>query len=351
MRITFFCPTALEKWGPDSITETGIGGSEAAVILMAKQVADLGHEVDVYALCDPQTKDGVTYRSFESLTKTSTDVLIILRVPAVITPLREYIQSKRTYLWMHDMLPEDELLPFLDSYDRILVLSAFHRQAFPSVPDAQIFQTRNGIDTGFIQEQKKPKRNPWGLVYCSNYDRGLILFTDHWDALKKEFPKLELTIMYGWQTLEALMQPSDVAALKERIEPLFAKKDVHHLGRVSQPEVIKQLCGASIFAYPCMYPETSCIAAMQAQACGAVPVVIPSGALQETVQFGYKTAHRPEDLGSVNNQLVHEYLDALRAALRDQEKTESLREPMIQQSQDYFSWEGVAREWVKELFN
>lgn len=353
MRITFFCPTALEKWGPDSITTTGIGGSEAAVILMAKQLAQLHHEVEVYAHCDAQSKDGVTYHSFETLTKITTDVLIVLRVPEVITPLREYIQSSKTYLWMHDMTPEEQLLPFLNFYDKVLVLSEFHRQAFPTVPDEKIVLTRNGIDTELIkmQEKKHLKRNPWSLVYCSNYDRGLILLTDHWDMLKKEFPRLELNVLYGWQTLEAILAPADFSTLKQRIEPLFNKPGVRHLGRVSQIEVINQLLSAGIFAYPCMYPETSCIAAMQAQACGAVPVVIPSGALQETVRNGCATKHRPEELGGVTPELVEEYIQALRAALTDKQKAEDIRETMIQESQEYFSWELVAREWAKELLS
>lgn len=64
---------------------------------------------------------------------------------------------------------------------------------------------------------------------------------------------------------------------------------VTHLGRLSHAAVADQFRRARIWAYPCSFRETSCITAMKARAGGAIPAVIPNGALRETVRFGFRT--------------------------------------------------------------
>ncbi len=77
--------------------------------------------------------------------------------------------------------------------------------------------------------------------------------------------------------------------LKAVFEPLFTQPGVTHLGRIGHARVAAEYRAAGIWAYPCSFPETSCISAMKAQAAGAIPVVIPSGALRETIHIGFAT--------------------------------------------------------------
>ena len=60
----------------------------------------------------------------------------------------------------------------------------------------------------------------------------------------------------------------DMLAALERARSL----GVQYHGMQSHAELARAMAGAGFYLYPTNYPETSCIALMQAQAAGAIPV-------------------------------------------------------------------------------
>jgi tetratricopeptide (TPR) repeat protein len=62
-RIVFWCGRAMEPWAPPKLNETGIGGSETAVVEIARRFARDGWRVDVYNSPGPYEglHDGVGY--------------------------------------------------------------------------------------------------------------------------------------------------------------------------------------------------------------------------------------------------------------------------------------------------
>jgi hypothetical protein len=91
---------------------------------------------------------------------------------------------------------------------------------------------------------------------------------------------------------------------------------------------------------------------MKAQAGGAVPVVIPTGALRENVHFGFRT-HRGFDEVETTGApaLVSEWLNGLLQLLGSPAEQSRIREAMIPASKARFAWSSVVDQWEREFTN
>jgi len=127
--------------------------------------------------------------------------------------------------------------------------------------------------------------------------------------------------------------------------------NAEHLGRIGHLDVARQFLSAGVWAYPTASSETSCITAMKAQAAGTVPVVIPSGAVDETVEYGAKTSTRADDYPSrrLPARVYQEWEALLIGNLKDPSRLEPLRAPMAAAARRRFAWETIAREWNQEF--
>jgi tetratricopeptide (TPR) repeat protein len=89
---------------------------------------------------------------------------------------------------------------------------------------------------------------------------------------------------------------------------------------------------------------------MKAQAGGAVPAVIPNGALWEVVRFGFRTRRgyfdiQPTEVG----ELEAEWLDGRIGLLRSPEQQNLIRHEMIPASKARFAWSAVVDQWEREF--
>lgn len=341
MKIIFFCGPSAESWSPKSI-EKGIGGSEEMVIYLARELAKR-HKVKVYNRCsnDTGTYDNVEYINYEDFEETEADILVVWRMPNLLLKYDLDKVKAKKYLWLHDTINPLEILPYLMAFDKVLTLSEWHRDYYLNftTPDfrKKFAVTRNAVDrTNFDQ---KVERDPFTIVYGSNYTRGLQEFLAQWPKIKLAVPEAKLRIFYGWEYLEKAMKQEDFTSYKEEMEKLMDQEGITHLGRISHKEVVKEMLGAGIWAYPCIqFNEVSCITAMRAQLCGAIPVVIPRAALDETVKYGVKVRE-----GSNAGEILENWSDQLIRTLQDHKAQEALRKIMMRKSD--FSFSGLAKEW------
>lgn len=334
--LAIFCGACYKDWNPEDLTK-GIGGSEEAVIHMARELAKRGWNVEVYnSVPEEQVFDGVKYKPFWSLnTQDHYDVFIAWRLPALFDVLS--VQSKKTYLWLHDVVQDGEFTPErLQKIDKVIVLSEFHRSLFPSIPEEKVWRSANGLhwpDMGVTSERK-----PWKFVNTSAPDRGLKCMLEMWPKIKERYPEAEFHWFYGWETYDAhnINNPERMA-YKENLLRLLNQDGVFERGRVSHAEIAKELASADLWVYPTEFPEISCISAMKAQALGAIPVVTDYGALKETVQSGIKIPYK--DIYT-NPEAQKAFIDALSDARAiDRETCKDVAKQ--------FSWEKVADEWNK----
>lgn len=344
-RVDFYCGPSIEHWDGNSLGK-GIGGSETSLVHLASRLSE-NHLVTVYNDCEKEKLVGeVLYYPFNLLkfppeSNLECDTLIVWRSPELLTDPRFLggkSKAKRKILWLHDLIPEVQLLPFIYLYDKIVVQTKYHRSIYPNVPEEKFEYILSGVDMGQIESVPGVDRDPWQLVYASSYDRGLVKVLTNWTRLKLKFPKLTLKIMYGWNTMRAIAEERKAFEwFKGYMEDLFSQEGVEELGRLPQEEVLAHMAASQLWVYPATWPETACLVGMQSQSVGAVPCVIPAAALRETVLGGFTGANETEWLALLENALEHP------------EEVEELREMLVPKARKAFDWDTLAFEWESIL--
>lgn len=133
----------FEKWDESSL-ESGIGGSETAVIRLAQEWTRKGYEVTVYG--DPKnvgTRDGITWLPYyEFNSKDRFNIFIQWRGWSLSTELK----ANKFYVDLHDIYsPLDLTKQHVEAIDKIFVKSQYHRELANRVPDHKFKIISNGI--------------------------------------------------------------------------------------------------------------------------------------------------------------------------------------------------------------
>jgi tetratricopeptide (TPR) repeat protein len=337
--IVIFCDGSWEDWSPKSAV-SGIGGSEEAVISISRELTSLGWEVTVYNSCgaDEGTYDKVRYVNSARFNSEDTfNILIGWRRPGFFN--KKY-KARRTCLWMHDVEPESAFTPVvLANVDKVMCLSKYHRELWPSIPEEKIMYSANGI----LPEQFnfEVPRKTHSMIYSSCPSRGLELLLDMWSDIKEKYKDAELNVYYGFENyIRGNREYPNRMKWVEMMQEKLKQPGIKFHGRVGHLEIAKAMKEADIWAYPCIFPEISCITALKSLCGGCVPVVIPYGAVGETLNgFGYQTGQ--SDLSSEN---VEEYKDLLLKALGEKHD----RNEMMEYGKTC-TWARIAENWTQNL--
>lgn len=344
--IVFFCGQGPEDWADPSV-KRGIGGSEEATVYLAREFARLGYDVTVFNNCGEMAGDyhGVHYRHYlEFSARDKFDTLILWRNAALLNVVD--LKAKNLWLWAHDRLDDTHFSPtIVEKLDKVVVLSKYHRQGFPSVPEDKILYSRNGLDVTQLEaaiatETRDPKR----VIYMSSYDRGLEHLLAIWPEVRQA-TGAELHVYYGLNSYRAM---GGDPAWADMIKAKLQQDGVTDHGRVGQPELARAVAQSGVWAYPCHFWEISCIGAMRAQAGGAIPVATDYAALNETIQHGVKVTG-VTDMGVMPPVTLEQFKNELIALLNDPERQDSIRKTMVPDCQTTLTWTGVAKQWAKEL--
>lgn len=331
------------EWGPWSLQD-GIGGSEEAIVRLSRQLAAKGYDVTVYSNPGIAQGDysGVQWKNYwEMDTRDTFDIFVAWRSPWLFDA---DIKARKVYLWLHDVMEPGEFTPErLAKIHKVIVLSKYHRSLFPNIPDDKIMLSANGIDADEFAADTDVARNPHTVVYQSSHVRGLAHLYDIWPEVKQRVPDAKLRIMYGWDSFVKINKnnPERMEWMDTMKRRLAGLEDAVDLGKVSQQQIVQELLTAGVWAYPCPFPEISCITAMKAQAGGAIPVSSTYAALAETVQHGYRM-----EMPDWDEKTKAEYTELLVTALQD---TSFDREAMMADARKRFSWSAVADQWVEDF--
>jgi glycosyltransferase involved in cell wall biosynthesis len=339
--IAIVCPHQWEYWGPDSL-QTGIGGSEEAVIHTSRRLVKEGFHVEVYAYTKTRQDDqGVAWfpaYEFDG----SADAVIFWRAPS--GPIDYGLKAKRSYLWLHDIPDRGHWIKdFSLLFDRVITLSDYHRELHSFVPDELIFPWQNGIDVASLPE---PRNEPGRLIYASCPTRGLLNILKFWRYIHDACPKAELHTYYGWNAVALAHKKQNpmMERTYQEIERLKEQDGIYWHGRVGQPELHEAFARSQIWVYPTNFPEISCITGMKAQALGCQPIVNGFAAVKETVRFGEQL---PElDMGASANQ--KKFADLVITHLKNPELFTE-REEMIRWSRQTYSWDRCVKELAEVI--
>jgi plasmid stability protein len=156
--VVFSCGRACEVWGPDRLGD-GVGGSEEAVIYLARELAAQGRPVTVFnerrAECrdwragSPHGLAGVRYRPwFELDLNDEFDVFVAWRSPSTLKD----VSARLRLCDLHDIVQASTVYDNMKHVDKYLFKSRFHRDLYPELPDSKALVIGNGIRKDHFDE-------------------------------------------------------------------------------------------------------------------------------------------------------------------------------------------------------
>jgi glycosyltransferase involved in cell wall biosynthesis len=348
--VVFYVGYSVEGWNPDTFKESGLGGSETAVVEMGKRLSRLGHRVRVFGDCVPHgggpslegTFDGVEYLHYDKFKNVSCDVFVSSRRPEAIDG--QGLEMRRAILWVHDIHCGDWLTPErAEKFDLIWTLSEWHRGFFVSkypflqTPGGKVKVTRNGID--LRRFDRIVQRDSHRAIYSSSPDRGLQVALETWPEIRVRVPDAELHVFYGFNNWEPFADEAQKKLIAHLKKLLAETEGVLFHGRTPQQRLGEEFLKSGVWAYPTWFHETSCITAMEAQAAGLRIVTSPIGALNETV--GSRGILIP------GNWLSASYKEKFVSAVVEVMLKEGDEDRLALQhyARERFGWDSLAKEW------
>jgi glycosyltransferase involved in cell wall biosynthesis len=338
--ILFVCGDSVEPWNPEIAAQQGIGGSETAVIEIAKRLAAKGHRVRVFCNCGTAGLfDDVEYTN-DLRDIDEAHVMIAWRDAALL----EGIPAQVKLVWAHDTTIANATRWTLHLADRVVAVSTWHRDHLVErysdscgLKSEKVVVLRNGIEPSRFQDSTP--RNHRRAIYSSSPDRGLDQLLDMWPRIRERVPAAELHVFYGSKLLRMVAQ--DWA--RSLHEKMAATAGVFDRGRVNQTTLAHEMMMSGVWLFPSWqldkpWTETSCIGAMESQAAGLHIVTSPHGALTETVLTG---AFVDGDARTREYQDRFVELAVERMGWVDEEYRMRIRRDAIKA----FGWDDVADRW------
>ncbi len=282
--------------------EASLGGSESACLGLARALKARGHDVHIATTKlaeDAETLDawGVAWHHTRDLWSLlpiiDPDVVVALRAPNVFgLP----VAARYRILWNQDMLVGEPaklgIMAHAWAYDELAYVSQYQRKQWEGVaPELKGlgWVTKNGFDPAHVPATVT--KIPHRIIHISRPERGLGPLLAMWPELKRRVPDAELHVCRYQSMYDG--EGSAVKAMCEHFDRMVAQVNgmtggITYLGALGKKELYQAIADAAVMWYPGVvdFAETSCIAAIEAQACGTPFVGSYKGALPETVPHG-----------------------------------------------------------------
>lgn len=199
--------------------------------------------------------------------------------------VRDIDPDKIPILWLHDLPNDPESQHLKDPelrkrFKKIVAVSDWQMQMYNlvlGVPYGDSLVIKNAITPIDIKE--KEFDGTVRIIYHTTPHRGLELLVPAFDALSKRYDNIELDVyssfsIYGWEQRD---EP-----YKDLFDRCRNHPKINYHGAVSNEEVREALKRSHIFAYPSIWPETSCLAVIEAMSAMNYIVCPNYAALPET---------------------------------------------------------------------
>lgn len=305
----------------DTLNKRGLGGSESAVILLAKELAKKNFKVTVFNNCiDKESKEGVfdnvdyidnsilDYKNDFNFDVVISSRTVIPFLPPHLYNQFEYFKPQRYYkikinaklkvMWMHDTFSKgDHLLEDMlvqGDMDEIFTLSDFQtiyvtncdhgkRRNF-EVLKKKVFMTRNGIVL-YKNEVDIKQKDPYLYVYNASVTKGMLpLVENMWERIKQNIPQAKLKVIGGYYRFRENAEPDEQEKKWRQLvaDEKYKKLNVEFTGIIKQSEIADIMAKASFMLFPGAFPETFGISTLESLAYNTPLITTRFGALEET---------------------------------------------------------------------
>jgi glycosyltransferase involved in cell wall biosynthesis len=362
MKILFVDPV---EWDYDTKTPyiRPLGGTQSAIAYLAKALADAGNEVAILnGGTEPSESDGVRILKMPCPTPILNmfDVVVLSTTLALI--LREIGCTRPLVLWTGHASNQPAVAKLADPAER----SAYSGLALVSQWQANEFYTafgldpaaprimRNAVSPGFLQINPTlgwlSEDVPPVLAYTSTPYRGLDILLLSFAAIRAQLPGAALRVFSSMGIYDAGV-PDEFSALYELARVL---PGVTYVGPLSQPRLAEAMADVDIWAYPCIFAETSCISAMEAMASGAMMITNSLGALPETTAgfahyAGLADSGKVVIPGQAATRYATRVLQVVAEARAAPERTAQTIASQIDFARTHYTWSVRAAQWTAWL--
>jgi FkbM family methyltransferase len=380
----------------NTLNRRGLGGSEAAVIQIARELSDVGFDVTVYNACDegdckPGVYDFVKYLPLSALDKMPVyDVVISSRVATPFVPnewnveqstvrkiptecIKNINRAKLKVLWMHDTFsPSDQIIERLlteQHVNELWTLSDFHYNyltnnthgsTYSEMRNYEVLRnhtwiTRNGMKLPELTRDLDSKEQHH-FVFNSNRSKGLHpLLHDVWPQVKKRIPGAKLTIIGGYYKLDkAVVNDDEYEDFMKMVGDTVNDDSITFTGILSLEQIYDIYAKASYLLYPTEHPETFGISTLEAQYHNMQVITHKFGALEELAypsdsMIDYSCT--PNALkGNINRFEQAEKLADL-ALERVVQGDRKFHKAKFEQIREIAGWDTVALEWKQHIYS
>lgn len=262
MRVLFIFPRPV-GYDSRSVRDLPSGGTEKAVIFLGEALQKLGHQVEW--ITTPEQ-----LRAYSG------------QPDAVITQVAELLErfpNAKKIFWAHHFADQPVIqanAAFARCFaDRVVTLSQCHADDFRKSLKLDSVTIGHGV---WHDELATGEKDPSRLIYASTPFRGLDRIPALFREIKAREPRATIAICssmgtYGEQEKDSQYQPL--------FDELSSIPGVELKGSLNQAQLYAEYARASIFFYPCVWPETYCLALDEAIAHGCTPITSNIGALPE----------------------------------------------------------------------
>jgi len=269
---------------------------------MSWRLARRGHEVTSYAPLPKGTNPewrGTLWQHSHEADFAKDGVWVLSRCPEMLDKFGPRRPEQPRWLVCQDVRYDTLTEERAEKLDVVLALcpvaGLYLQSRFPYIKE-KVMLSGNGIRSDAIRALIKQniKRNPKRLIWTSSPDRGLDTLLRIYARAREFVDGLELHCFYGWDNIDKTLndpqekgQIKDIwKQIKESTLKLLDQPGVTWHGRVGQEQLYEEYCKSGLWVYPTEFSETSCIASMEAQACGVIPITNPIWGLAHNVQHG-----------------------------------------------------------------
>lgn len=282
-------------WNQSDLKHKALGGSERAVAYLSQEFPK-DYRIFISGHVEEDTFDNITYihekRLQDFLDKTEFHTLIMSRHISFLTDFTN-IKCYQLIMSLHDthiLNKNFDSNPVLKKYhqkiDKIITLTRWHKQnilnLYPYLDINKFEIINNGINVEQFPHQELNSKVKNRFIWTSRSERGLNIVLNLWSQILEILPDATLDISsYG-------DFPKDDED-RNMLEIIDRYEGITHHGKLNSEQLYTMMSKAEYWLYTSIFPETSCITAMEMLMSGVICLYYPLAGLNDTIgDYGIK---------------------------------------------------------------
>ncbi|CUW37798.1 conserved protein of unknown function [Magnetospirillum sp. XM-1] len=360
MRVLFYDAIG---WAYDADTPYNepLGGTQSAVAYLTAELAAQGIEVtvanDVPAPIRSRNVDFVPLRGMSPERMNGFDVVVVL-LGALAEDLRRSGVRVPLVLWAHHAPNEPDVQklkmgPERSAWSGYVMVSQWQADRYVAafgLPRDRIKVIGNAVPPSLAAMPLAPAWFDTGeapvLVYTSTPFRGLETLLIGFPSLRRAVPDVTLHVYSG---MNVYRKTTVVDCYDSLYELARALPGVEYKGVVGQSELAGAIASAAGMAYPCIWAETSCIAAMEVMAAGGLILSTVYGAIPETTAGYGHLLPLPSNRFALPGEWAAMAAKTIEECRRNPDAARKRREEQAAFTRKNYAWPLRATQWVDYL--